>query len=313
MANAQARLAAREESLGEAEPTPEDRAYLAEQRAIITSARQAARSFTPEQKASDCLVISVDYDGNARRTAYARRLPRQTAANDEAGERPLYPASLVEGLSKVRTQALQLTMARSPALAMAVLLDALLPLADGSGHGHAVVLRADAVRLGGAEGLNAQPLPAPMAEVADLLAELPADAQARLDWLRGLTADATARLLAYATASLVDATRGKFVDTRRLACAERIAAAASLDMRDHWSGGADFFARLTKRACLDALREGVGAQAADNCARLGKADLAKACAERLAGSGWLPGPLRAPVAEAVTATNDKDGGEKLAA
>lgn len=313
VANAQARLAAREESLGEAEPSAEDRAYLAEQRSIIAHARQAARSFTPEQKAGGCLVITVDHDGTTRRTAYAKRLPRvSTAANGNTEDRPLYAATLVEGLSKMRTQALQLTLARTPAVAIAVLLDALLPLADGSGHGHAVVLRADAARLDGTEGLNALPLPAPAAEVADLLAELPSEPQARFDWMRGLSAEASARLLAYATASLVDATQGKFADPRRLTCAERIVEAAGLDMREHWSGGAEFFARLTKRACLEALREGVGRQAADNCAKLGKADLAKACAERLAGSDWLPQPLRAPVAVAAAAT-DEGGDEKLAA
>ena len=46
------------------------------------------------------------------------------------------------------------------------------------------------------------------------------------------------------------------------------------------------------------MEEACGKPAADNCAKLGKRDLAAACAERIPGRGWLPEPLRpAAVAE----------------
>lgn len=157
---------------------------------------------------------------------------------------------------------------------------------------HAVQLRAESFRLEVDAGVNASTIATPAEDVADLLGAMPAKASARFDWLRQQQADAKARLLAFATASLVNAVQGKFTEKNRLNSAERIARAAGLDMEQHWSGGVDFYDRLTRRACLAALEEARGKEAADNCAKLGKADLAKACAERIPGTGWLPQPLR---------------------
>lgn len=295
IAEAEAEIAAREAEIGERMRTPDDRVYLSERRSLIARTQMACRTFTPEQMASGLLVITIDHDGSIRESAYTKRAPRTTKApSGPPAERPLYSASLVEDLSKVRTRALQLEIARNPELALDVLLDALLPLAveDGYVPPHAVQLRAESFRLEGDAGVNASAMATPGEEVADLLAAMPAKAGARFDWLRQQQGDAKARLLAFATASLVNAVQGKFTEKNRLKSAERIARAAGLGMAQHWSGGVDFYDRLTRRACLAALEEARGKEAADNCAKLGKADLAKACAERIPGTGWLPEPLR---------------------
>lgn len=52
--------------------------------------------------------------------------------------------------------------------------------------------------------------------------------------------------------------------------------------------------RVSKDRILDAVREGVSKEAAENLA--GLKTLAAAAAERRAGKGWLPAPLRNPMA-----------------
>lgn len=313
VAEATALIEARQAQIGEANPSPEDRQYLAAHQAVIDRIARARRVHTPEQMAGGTLTIVVDHDGGVKRTAYTKRMPSQPKVKGDApAERPLYAAALAEDLSKVRTRALQLEIARHPDLALDVLLDALLPLvvSDGYSPPHAVQLRAEAFRLYGGEGVNAQSVPAPADEAADLLSVMPREPDARFAWLRGQGAEAKARLLAFATASLVNAVEGKFTDGNRLRCADRIARAASLDMNAHWSGGVDFYDRLTKRACLAALTEAQGPAAAENCAKLPKADLAKACADRIPGTGWLPEPLRLPpepVAESEPPDEDESG------
>lgn len=313
---AEREIAVREAEVGEGTPSPEDHEYLRERRARIARIGRDCQIFTPEQKAGGCLVIVVDHDGGVRTTAYTKRAPRaeKAPAAAEPAERPLYAAALIEDLSKVRTRALQLEIARRPDLAVDVLLDALLPLATREGYvaPHAVQLRAEPFRLDGGEELNARAMPSPVDEVADLLVDLPTPPDERFAWLLGLAPEAKGRLLAFATASLVNAIAGKFTDRNRLRSADRIARAAGLDMSEHWSGGVDFYQRLTKRACLAALTEAQGEAAADNCAKLPKSSLAIACAERIAQTKWLPEPFRLAdeaAQEAGAAGNDDFAGD----
>lgn len=277
------------------EPTADARARLWAQRRVVADIERACRTHTPEEKAGGILVICLDADGGVREAAYTRDRPR-AAAKAPAAERPLYPAALVEDLSKVRTRALQLALAQDPTLALDVLLDVLLALTAARVERHAVQLRADGFSLRCGEGTSERDIAAPAMVAADLLEAMPQSAADRWDWLRALEPAAKARLLAAATAGLVNGIVTRSPEPGRLASVERIARAAALDMSAHWQGGTGFFARLTKRACLAALEEALGQGAADNCAKLGKAALAETCAARLAGTGWLPPALRlAPV------------------
>lgn len=126
---------------------------------------------------------------------------------------------------------------------------------------------------------------------------MPDQPEARFAWLLSLDDDAIARLLAACAGALIDATEGKFVDRSRMSSADRIARAVNLDMGQHWEGGHGFFDRLGKKALLSGLTEACGQAAADNCAKLKRADLALACAERIPGRGWLPPALRTPKVE----------------
>jgi ParB family transcriptional regulator, chromosome partitioning protein len=53
-----------------------------------------------------------------------------------------------------------------------------------------------------------------------------------------------------------------------------------------------YLGRVSKECILDAVREGVSPEAADNIASMKKLATAEAAEQRLAGTGWLPESLR---------------------
>lgn len=55
---------------------------------------------------------------------------------------------------------------------------------------------------------------------------------------------------------------------------------------------ASYFGRVSKERIVQAVREGVSPQAADNIASMKKQAMAEAAEAALAGKGWLPGLLR---------------------
>jgi len=81
---------------------------------------------------------------------------------------------------------------------------------------------------------------------------------------------------------------------RALAHADRIAQAVDLDMvAVGWTPTIDnYFGRVTKARILTAVREAKGARAGDRIEHLKKAEMAEQAQTLLAGSGWLPEPLR---------------------
>jgi ParB family chromosome partitioning protein len=83
---------------------------------------------------------------------------------------------------------------------------------------------------------------------------------------------------------------------RALAHADRIARELDLDMvAAGWTPTiGNYLGRVTKARILAAVREAKGARAGDRIEHLKKAEMAEQAQTLLAGSGWLPEPLRTP-------------------
>ena len=83
---------------------------------------------------------------------------------------------------------------------------------------------------------------------------------------------------------------------KALAHADRLATAVDLDMVSAgWAPTvATYFGRVTKARIVGAVREAKGDQAADRIVPLKKPEMAAEAEVLLAGSGWLPEPLRTP-------------------
>ncbi|SDD68029.1 ParB family protein [Sphingomonas sp. YR710] len=109
---------------------------------------------------------------------------------------------------------------------------------------------------------------------------------------------------------------------RALAHADELARAVELDIvAAGWEPTVDtYLGRVTKARILAAVREAKGTRAGDRIEHLKKGDMAEKAQELLAGSGWLPEPLRTPGRPVVifddtspTETDpatDRDGEEK---
>lgn len=83
---------------------------------------------------------------------------------------------------------------------------------------------------------------------------------------------------------------------KALAHADRLATAVDLDMVSAgWVPTIDtYFGRVTKARIMGAVREAKGEQVADRIVQLKKPEMAAEAEALLAGSGWLPEPLRTP-------------------
>lgn len=126
---------------------------------------------------------------------------------------------------------------------------------------------------------------------------LPKQPEELWDALAGMDADGRQALFAHCVACTVNATFDAY--NRRpqaLAHADRLAAAVDLDMAGAgWSPTVDnFLGRVTKARIVAAVREARGERQAQLIDHLKKGEMAERAQGLLAGTGWVPEPLRTP-------------------
>jgi ParB family chromosome partitioning protein len=129
------------------------------------------------------------------------------------------------------------------------------------------------------------------------LSALPKEPADLWDGLMSFDTDSHQALFAHCVSLSVNAIyEGYHRKHRALAHADRIAQAVDLDMvAAGWTPTLEnYFGRVTKARILAAVREAKGARAGDRIEHLKKAEMAAQAETLLAGSGWLPEPLRTP-------------------
>ena len=96
---------------------------------------------------------------------------------------------------------------------------------------------------------------------------------------------------------------------RALAHADRLAEALDLDMVGAgWTPTVEnYLGRVTKARILGAVREAKGERPAQLIDHLKKVDMAEKAEALLAGSGWLPEPLRTPGRPIVSSRGSSEG------
>ncbi|KQU71550.1 DNA-binding protein [Aminobacter sp. DSM 101952] len=134
---------------------------------------------------------------------------------------------------------------------------------------------------------------------------IPADDQTLWDWLEqlddGTRLDLLAHCVSFGVNALYERPNPHAVSgisrhglDVRLAQADRLAVATGLDMvAVGWKPTVEnYLGRVTKGRILEAVREGAGERAAELIHHLKKGDMANEAERLLAGTGWLPEPLR---------------------
>ena len=122
------------------------------------------------------------------------------------------------------------------------------------------------------------------------------------DALVAFDGDSQAALFAHCASLSVNAVHEPWSRSpRRLAHADTLARAVKLDMAAaDWSPTVDnYLGRVPKARILEAVREAKGEASAHLIDHLKKPDMAREAERLLAGTGWVPEPLRTPDAQSA--------------
>lgn len=303
------------------EPPDEIAAELEEISDKIDALSDGAERWLPEDLACAGAVIGIGYGG---KLAVERGLVRPEDEPAETHEAnggakasrkmngsPALSDRLVEDLTAHRTAALRMELAGKTDVALAAVVHALaLPVFFPHEDESCLELSLDSAPLhGSAEGIEDSPAGKALAEwQASWRRKLPPTPEALWGWLLDQDTATRLDLLAYCAGCSVNAVRKRHErdGTDRLAHADRLALSLGLDMTHWWQPtAASYFRHVPKLHILEAVKEGVTPEAAENIAKLKKDALAAEAEQRLAGTGWLPAllhlPVVAPAVEAIAA------------
>lgn len=284
--------------------------------------------FTPADMAEAGALVVMSYRGDLDVHRGLRRPEERKAATpaertdadgDEAPEQELteqpvpapspvtiaHPAVLVADLTAQKTAALRVELANNPDVALVAVVHALLL---STVYPYAIVGTALELRITHTRLKDSMKAPADNAALVAFedLAEnyghaLPGDPADLWEHLSRLSRDELLNLLAFAAAHGVNAVERPF-DGRSYARAQadQLGQALAVNMTRWFNPtGASYFQHINRHGIEAAVAEARGEDAARNVRAATKKSEAVAIAERLvAGSGWLPLPVRIPVAEA---------------
>ena len=214
----------------------------------------------------------------------------------EAKARSLYPASLIEDLSAQKTAALRVATARSPDIALALMVHTLACNAfyrheDGVLKLRLVECNLDRLMQDYDAALAVVALEAERERVR---AMLPKDQSALWDWCLNAGRETLLDVLAVAIAFGVDAVESRNDPNRDgVRHGKALAAALGLDIADWYSPtAAGYFSRIGKATILADLESIRQAAPAPAWLKLKKGDLAALAEREASGSRWVPAPLQ---------------------
>jgi len=216
--------------------------------------------------------------------------------DEDDGVRPLSDRLMTE-LTAHRTLALREAVANDPNVAFQAALHVLcLKLFYRYGLDSCLEIEPKSVTCGQATGLVDTPAAKAIEARHDAwAAQLPKEPGELWDVLAGFDSDSRQALFAHCVALTINAVYQAY-DRRpkAIAHAGRLAEAVKLDMAAAgWRPTVDgYLGRVSKARILDAVREAKGEAPAERLAHLKKAEMAQAAEDLLAGTGWVPEPLR---------------------
>lgn len=207
--------------------------------------------------------------------------------------RPEFSAALVQSLTEAKSSGISATLAGQPGLALAAVVHAM----AGSvfrvyGSDSSLQLSVKGTQLR-EQSRGAQELDLAHEQWAE---RLPEGKDALWHWCLAQDQDTLLGLLAYCAARTVNAVQARHdrPDCLRIAHANSMAAALSLDMTEWFTPSAsNFFSRVGRATIVSAMAEAKGTPAKRSWDKLKKPALAALAERETAGTGWLPQPLRA--------------------
>jgi ParB family transcriptional regulator, chromosome partitioning protein len=305
--DAQAKIEALEAEYGELDGDDASDDVIAEAERIDQAIAELRGDdvFDPAEVACAGAIISIGRDGEPRiERGFIRpeddtgRKPKGKSKPRLEGPVPL-SEKLVAELTAYRTVALRNALGRDPDTALMAVVHALACVAF---FPHSEVKSCLKIR-SQSEYLERY---APGIEESDAAKEIAKRHGAWIDripddaeelWTFILTLDQRDLLALLADCASVTVNAVAARDSRDMAAdhADQLAQVVLLDMRPQWRPTVqNYLGRVSKDRILEAVREGVSKEAADNLASMKKLAMAEAAEHRLQGRDWLPPVLRAP-------------------
>ncbi len=259
-------------------------------------------------------IMFLDYDGDLviERGLMAKAdAPADAAAQGKpSGDPSGLSASLVEYLTAQKTAAIRAELAQSPSVALAAVVHALALKVFYPGGGTCLEISA---RLNSLKSVIKTADDCKALIVLDAGRDgwrdhLPRDCADLWAWCLEQTQDTLLDLMAICAAHTVDAVQTKHggQDSNSLRHADDLANALNLDMGQWFTSTAsNFFCKVSRQAMLDAIAEAKGTPCAPAWEKLKKPELAALAERQIAGTGWLPKPLRLPPQTATVAAFSK--------
>jgi ParB family chromosome partitioning protein len=209
--------------------------------------------------------------------------------------------SLVADLTAYRTLGLRLTLSEQPDVALLAVTHALVAQTFYRGaEANVLDIRAGGLFLGShANGIEDTEAGRSWSDRhARWATQLPRDVADLWAFVVALDHDSRMAIFSHCAALTINAVKlPRDQRPRALATADRLAEAVSLDMTGYWRPTVrTYLGRITKARILEAVREAVGADAADRMADMKKSDMAEAAEQLLATTDWLPSLMRTPQA-----------------
>ncbi len=222
------------------------------------------------------------------------------SGKDADGLAPL-SEKLVAELTAYRTSALRNELAQHPATALIALVHSLvLATFYKASEGSCLEIVPKSAWLSGhAPGIDESSAEQQTAERHGAWAKrLPREPEALWTFIHGLSDGERLGLLAHCVSLTVNAICApRQCADESEANAAILAREVGLDMTVYWQPTAtSYFGRVSKERIVQAVREAVSEQAAENVARMKKQAMAEAAEVALAGKGWLPALLTASAA-----------------
>jgi len=300
---------------------------LAEVEKRIDALNARTEAYSPEALEQAGTFVFLDYYG---RLAIERGFVKpgenaETEDGDDDGESlpsgndPVEPkvptishsAALIEDLTAHKTAALRIELANNPDVALVAVVHAILLRVAYPYHSEQSALQLsltherleasikDAESCKGLVAFN---------DLADNYGHhLPGNPADLFDWLLEQPQDTVLSLLAFGAAHSVNAVEKKFTDRRNgIEQANQLGRALKLHMPDWFETTGDSYFRHVNRTTIElAVAEAKGGEAELSVRAAAKKSEAVTIADRLvAGSGWLPAPVRITAPEPVAPADD---------
>ncbi|VIO78991.1 Chromosome-partitioning protein Spo0J [Bradyrhizobium ivorense] len=238
--------------------------------------------------------------------------------SDEEDEDQKLSDALVRDLTAHRTLGLRLNLSEQPDVAIVAVTHALAAQIFYLGaNAHVVGIQPVRTDLAAhADGIEDTPAGKMWSDRhANWARQMPKDVAGLWEFVAELDHDSRMALFAHCVSLTVNAVKLPFDRRpRALAAGRRLAEAVGLDMTAYWRPTVrSYLGRVTKANILEAVREGVGGEAAERLTALKKADMAQAAEQLLAATGWLPSLLRTAVPQGQGALQGEAQGNELGA